>query len=146
MGKVAVRIFLAGVICMVISFIINNISALLTMDFYKNPAYFQVWSKIMMPTAGPPPWYFMFYALGFSLMGGIFIALVYYFVKGAFKQKSAVKRGLLYGFLMFLVAGIPPMLSMILLINLPLMLVISWIIISGVIFLLDGMVVAKLIK
>jgi len=146
MGKAAIRIFLAGIICMAISFVINMVSSILTMGFYKDPAYFQVWSKIMMPTTGPPPWYFSLYTLGFSLLGGIFIALVYYFVKSTFKQKSAVKKGLFYGFLLFLVAGIPPMLSMILLINLPLMLVISWMIMSGVILLLDGMVVAKLIK
>ena len=146
MGKAAVKIFLAGIICMAISFVINMVSSILTMGFYKDPAYFQVWSKIMMPTAGPPPWYFSLYALGFSLLGGIFIAIVYYHVKGAFKQKSAVKKGLFYGFLLFLVAGIPPMLSMILLINLPLMLAISWMIMSGIILLLDGMVVAKLIK
>ena len=145
MGKLW-RIILAGIICMAISFAINMVSSMLTIGFYKDSAYYQVWSRIMMPTAGPPPWYFSLYAIAFSLIGGILIAVVYSFVKSAFKQKSAVKRGLFYGFLLFLVAGIPPMLSMILLINLPLMLVISWMIMSAVVFLLDGMVVAKLIK
>jgi hypothetical protein len=145
MGKF-LRIILAGIICMVISYAVNMVSALLTIDFYKDPAYYQVWSKIMMPTAGPPPWYFALYAIAFSLIGGILIAVVYYFVKSAFRQKSAVKKGLFYGLLLFLVAGIPPMLSMILLINLPLMLVIIWIIMSGIVYLLDGMVVAKLVK
>jgi len=146
MGKVAFRIFLSGIICMAISYAVNMVSALLTMDFYKDPAYFQVWSKIMMPLAGPPPWYFMFYSLGFSLIGGLLISTVYYFVKGAFRQKSAVSKGLFYGLLLILAAGIPFMLSIILIINLPLLLIAGWTITSAAIYLLDGMVIAKLIK
>ncbi len=35
--------------------IVHTLESILTMGYYTDPAYFQVWSKVMMPAAGPPP-------------------------------------------------------------------------------------------
>ena len=60
----------------VISQIIHSAGAVLTMDYYKDPQYFQVWSKIMMPGAEPPPVSFFAYSFLFSLLGWVnFLAL-----------------------------------------------------------------------
>jgi hypothetical protein len=144
--KKAGRIVLSGVIFAAISYVIHMLGALLDMGYYLDPNYFRVWSKIMMPTAGPPPMEFTLYSSLFSLIGGILFALVYYYVKDSIKLNGAVKKGLFYGLLVTLVAVIPGYLSLILLINLPLMLVVSWAVQGVIVNLLGGMITAKLIK
>lgn len=144
--KKAGRIFLSGVIFMAISYVIHMLGALVDMSYYMDSNYFRVWSKIMMPTAGPPPMEFTLYSLLFSLIGGILFALVYYYVKDAIKLKGAVKKGLFYGLLVILVAVIPGYLSLFLLINLPLLLVVSWAVQGAIVNLLSGIITAKLIK
>ncbi len=145
-GKKAGRIVLAGAIFMAISYVIHMLGAFVDMGYYTDPNYFKIWSKLMMPTAGPPPMEFTLYSLLFSLIGGILFALVYYYVKDAIKIKGAVKKGLFYGLLIVLIALIPGSLSMILLFNLPLLLVVSWAVQGAIVYLLSGMVTAKLFK
>ncbi len=140
------KIFLFGVIYAVIAQVIHTLGAFVTMPYYMIEEYFPVWSKIMMPTAGPPPVSFYLYSLVFSIITGMLIAYVYTIVRSSFKQKSLVKKGLFYGLLVFLVGALPSTLGMILLINLPVMLLVAWAIESLIILLLTGMILAKLIK
>ena len=60
MQKVA-RMIGAGVLFGIIALIVHWIFAYVGMDYYLDPAYFPVWSKLMMPTAGPPPASFLYY-------------------------------------------------------------------------------------
>jgi len=145
-GKKALRVIISGVIFMAISYVIHMLGALVDMNYYLDSNYFRVWSKIMMPTAGPPPMEFTLYSLLFGLIGGILFALVYYYIKDAIKLKGAAKKGLFYGLLVILVALIPGSLSMTLLFNLPLLLVVSWAVQGAIVYLLSGMITAKLIK
>ena len=140
------RIFLSGVIFAVIAQIIHTFASMLSMSFYTDPNYFSVWSKMMMPTAGPPPVSFTIYALLFSFVGGVLFALVYDVVKKSVKKKTALKTGLFYGLLVFLVAGIPSSLSLILLINLPAALITIWAVSELVIYLLNGILAVKLLR
>jgi len=140
------KILLSGAIFAAIGVAINTVVAMLTTGYYKNPDYFAVWSKMMMPTAGPPPVSFTIYSLLFLFIGGVLFALVYDAVKKSVKRKSTVETGLFYGLLVFLVAGIPSSLSLILLINLPLELIITWALSELVGYLIGGIVTAKLIK
>lgn len=138
------RVFASGVLFAVIAQVVHTVCSFLGMSFYTNPDYFAVWSKIMMPTAGPPPASFYAYSILFGLLGGILFALVYAVLKGGIPVRSIAKRGLLYGFLIFLVGGIPGYLSLILLINLPFALVVLWALETLIIDLLGGIIVAWL--
>lgn len=140
------RVFLAGLLFAVLAQVIHTIGAYLTMSYYMMPEYFSIWSKIMMPTAGPPPTSFMVYSLLFSLISGILIALVYGIVKNSVPGKTTAKKGLNYGLLLFLVAGIPGYLSMLLLINLPALLLLYWVFETLILDLIGCIIIARIMK
>ena len=146
MYKVTGKIFLCGIIFAVIAWVIHTIESILSMSFYTDPNYFSVWSKLMMPTAGPPPASFMVYSLLFSFIGGVLFALVYDVVKNSIKEKTTLDTGAFYGLLVFLIAGIPLSLTMILLINLPLALILIWAVSGLIVYIINGIIVAKLLK
>ena len=140
------RVLASGVLFAIVAQVLHTVCAFLAMSFYTNPDYFSVWSKIMMPAAGPPPAYFYVYSLLFGLLGGILFALVYTVIKEGIPVKSIAKKGLFYGFLVFLVGGVPGYLALILLVNLPFALIIIWAAETLVINLLGGMIAAWLNK
>jgi hypothetical protein len=140
------KILASAIIFAAISYIVHLVESMMTMDFYTDPAYFAVWSKLMMPTVGPPPAEFAYASFGFALVTGLVLAYVYTIVRTIVPAKHFVRRGLQYGFVVFLVAGVPMALTMYLLINLPSMLLLYWTISSLVIYLLGGIVFAKLLK
>jgi len=140
------RVLASGVLFAIVAQVLHTVCAFLAMSFYTNPDYFSVWSKIMMPAAGPPPAYFYVYSLLFGLLGGILFALVYTVIKGGIPVKAIAKKGLFYGFLVFLVGGVPGYLALILLVNLPFALIIIWAAETLVINLLGGMIAAWLNK
>jgi len=142
-----VRIILAAIVFMIIAQIIHTLSTILTMDYYYNPAYFLIWSKIMMSIEGPPPAEFYYYSLAFAFITGLIYSFIYSRIRVFFKQKSALRKGLKYGFALFLIAGIPSFFTMFLLINLPFELLISWLIFDSLIaYLIGGMAIAKIVK
>ncbi|MFZ5365645.1 MAG: hypothetical protein ACOZBH_05640 [Patescibacteria group bacterium] len=138
------KIVLAIVIALVLAQVLHMVEAQLTMNYYMDEAYFGVWSKIMMPEAGPPPAGFYYYSIGFSLVGWIFFVLVYYILGSAIYGSKAVK-GLWYGLFMFLVGGVPGFLMLLLLINLPIALVLWWMFFSLIINVLAGLFTALLV-
>ena len=99
----------------------------------------------MMPAAGPPPLSFMLYSLLFSFIAGVLFSLVYATIKTGVPASNNTKKGLFYGLLVFLVAGVPGALSMYLLINLPSMLIVFWTLENFVIYLVNGLITAKII-
>jgi len=139
------KIILAIIIVLIVAQALHFIEAQLTMDYYTDEAYFGVWSKIMMPEMGPPPASFMYYSVGFGLITWIFFVLVYYLLGSAVPGRKA-GRGVMYGLLMFLVGGIPGFLMLILLINLPLGIVFWWMGTGLIISLLNGLIVALIVK
>jgi hypothetical protein len=120
------RLIITGVVLAITAQIINSIGASLTMPYYLLEEYFPVWSKLMMPAAGPPPMSFFIYALAFNFLVGILFALVYTVVRNALPIKQLWLKGAFYGFLVFIVGGVPGFLSLLLLINLPFGLVVFW--------------------
>ena len=147
MAKInAWRVFWAGVLFAVLAQIIHTVGAFLTMGYYTMPDYFAVWSNIMMPAAGPPPNSFYVYSIIVGIVSGILIALVYGVVKGSVPGRTAAKRGLNYGLLVFLVGGIPGYLSILLLINLPALLILYWAIETLIVNLVGGMIIARIVR
>lgn len=140
------RIFLAGFLYAIIAQITHTIGAVLSMSFYQMPEYFAVWSKIMMPGVGPPPPIFMAYGVIFGFITGLLFAYVYYQFKTVIKGKNYWHKGTNYGMILFMLAGIPASLMLILLINLPLTLIFAWTIESLIAYIIGGIIIARIIK
>jgi len=140
------RLIAVAILYAVIGEIVMTLGAMADMNYYMDSNYFSVWSKIMMPTAGPPPAEFYYMSIAFSIITGFFFGLVYNVIKNAVPGKGWKNKGLMYGFLVFLVAGIPTTMMLYLLINLPPGLLLSWMLQSLVVYLLMGLVTAKIVK
>lgn len=139
------RIIVAGILFAIVAQIIHSIEAAATMDFYTDPEYFGVWSKIMMPGEGPPPTEFYYYSIVFNVITGIIFAVVYQMIKKSVPGKSIINKGLYFGFLLFLIS-IPWSLTMYLLINLPTMLLVYWTISGLIVNLIGGVIIARIVK
>jgi len=48
------KVAISSIVFLIISQIINTVTAVFTMSYYTNPEYFALWSKLMMPANGPP--------------------------------------------------------------------------------------------
>jgi len=84
--------------------------------------------------------------LAFAFINGLLFTGVYSVVAKGVPGKTFGKKGTRYGLLVWLVAGIPSALSMVLLINLPIDLIAYWIVSSLIIYILAGIAVARIVK
>ena len=133
-GKVA----MSAVVLTVVAQIVHMVEAMLTMDFYKDPAFFGVWSKVMMPTAGPPPASFMYTSLIIGLISWALFVFVYQIIKAGVPGDAGIKKGVHFGILVYLVGGLPGILAMYLLINLPQGMLVAWAISGLILSLING--------
>lgn len=140
------RIIGATILFTILAQVIHSLGAFLSMSYYTNPAYSQLWSKIMMPTAGPPPSQFYIFSIIFGLISAFLFTVVYELVKKCLLKDSKTKAGLLYGFILFLISTIPGSLAMYLLLAVPSSLILFWTFESLIILLFGGMVIAKIMK
>lgn len=139
-------IILAAIVFAIVSLVIHTIGAIATMGFYTDPAYFSLWSTLMMPGPNPPGMDFYAYSLAFGFISAVLFSLVYSVVKESIPGKNALQKGSTYGFLLFLVSTVPGTLSMLLLLALPSLLVLEWAVEGLVVFLIGGAVIAKVLK
>lgn len=140
------QIVIAAILFTLIAQIVHGIGAQFAMSFYTDPNYFPVWSKLMMPSAGPPPASFMIYGLIFGLISALIYAGVYDRLKNSVPGDGIVNKGLFYGLILFLVGVIPGYLSLYLLINLPALLIFYWAVEGLVIDLAGGIVIAAIVR
>ncbi len=137
------KLLMASIAFLVISQILNQVFVFLTMKYYVDPTYFGVWSKVMMPGAGPPP--MSFYIWGIVLSFIIAAIFVYFYEK--FEMcipGKGYRKGINYGAMLFLLVTVPSIFGMFLLINLPAALIFWWAIGDLVTYLLGGMAIAKI--
>lgn len=139
-------IILAAIAFLIISQVIHTLEAYATMSYYTDPTYATVWSKIMMPKAGPPPMEFYYYSWTFSFITGLLFAGVYTVVGKSVPGNTIVKKGLIYGLLIWLVGGLSGSLAMVLLVNLPIDLIGYWTVSGLIVDLLAGIAIAKIVK
>ncbi len=140
------KLYLFAIVMAIAAMIVHTVESFLTMGYYTDPANFLLWSKLMMSGAGPPPAIFYAYSLLFAFVSWMLFGFVYIVLSGAIKEKDIVKRGLKFGTLIFLVGSLPGALTMVLLLNLPLGLIISWVISGLALNLAGGVAAAGLIK
>jgi len=138
-------VFVCGLIYTVIATIVHQIEAFLMMDYYTMPAYFGVWSKLMMPSKGPPPMEFFLVSLIITFVSGVSLALIYYYVRDILPKKFWL-RVTFFADLMVATSFIFSTLPMYVLINLPMQLLISWFISGFIILVAASYTFVKLIK
>jgi hypothetical protein len=126
-------------------YVAHQVEAMLTLNYYMDPAYSGVWSKLMMPTAGPPPPEFMITSLIFSLATGISIALIYYYLKDML-PKNAMKRIFLFADLLIATYFIFFTLPVYLLLNVPAGLLVWWFVTSFIILTATSAVIVKIVR
>jgi hypothetical protein len=139
------KVILTGVIYTVISMVMQQTGVLFTMKYYTDPQYSGVWSKLMMPSSGPPPPEFMITSLIMTLASGMSIALIYYYLKDML-PKNAMKRTFLFADLLIATYFIFFTLPVYLLFNVPVGLNVSWFAISFIILTATSAVIVKIIK
>lgn len=139
------KVLLTGFFYTLIAFVVRQIEAILTMKYYMDEAYFGVWSKIMMPSAGPPPPTFMITSFVFTFVSGISLALIYYYLRGHLPQNSK-QRIFYFADLMVATSFIFFTLPAYLMFNLPLGLIISWFFTSFIILVAASYLFVKIIK
>ena len=140
------RVLVAILVWTVIAQIMHWLCAGLSMGYYKDPAYADVWSKLMMPEPGPPPATFHVLSLVFGLVSSALYVGVYVLIRPGIPGKSAALRGLAYGAMLFCVAAVPGALAQVLLLNLPAALIVQWAVEELVIALGAGTLAGLLIK
>jgi hypothetical protein len=137
-------VLLAAVVFTIVAQVVHTVGAMATMGYYYDAAYFAVWSKIMMPAAGPPPPEFTYLSLAVGFMTSLIFVYAYVLLKKAVPGKDWPSRGINYGILLFLLGTVPATFSLLLLINLPPLLVADWALEGLVIALAGGLAAARL--
>ncbi len=138
------QIIASAVLFLIISQIINMGGAILTMSYYLDPAYFGLWSKLMMPANGPPGVEFYLTSVIFDFVTGIIFAGSYSLLMRSVPGSGAAK-GINYGILLFLIAGVPFTFTTYLLFAVPASLLAFWTISTLIIYLVSGAAFSKII-
>ena len=100
----------------------------------------------MVDQVGPPPSSFYLYSLLFSLICGSLVAWVYFLIADSLRGRTRLLKGLFFGLLIILVSQVPGTLMLILILNVPVFLIVSWFIEGSVIALCAGIVFTFLLK
>jgi hypothetical protein len=140
------KAILAGFAYAIIAQIIHMVEAYATMDYYIDPSYYQMWSRFMMPGAGAPPMEFFMMSMLFGTFVGILLAYVYQQIKGSIPADNAYFRGMKFGWILFLVAGIPGFLMMYSILGLPFGLIFAWLLSGLAIYVVGGAAIAKIVE
>lgn len=139
------RVLSAGLVFLVIAFVIRQVEIVLTMSYYQDPANFAVWSTLMMPNEGPPPPSFLVTSLLFTLVTGLVVAVFYELVKEIL-PKDFWKKAANFTGLTFALALVFFTLPVYLMINLPVGLQLWWLGSSFAVFLLSSLAFGKILK
>lgn len=139
------KVFLCTIIYAVIAQIIHSASAFVSMSYYMDPALFGVWSKVMMPKAGPPPVSFFMYSLLFSFLTGLVLAATYDWLKDKLGEKYVNKFGMFFMFILSITI-VMFFLPTYLLINIPLSLLGIWLLEMAVVYFINFMIFVKMLK
>ena len=124
--------------------IVHTLGATVEMGYYKDPQYFPVWSKLMMPTAGPPPPSFFLYSLALGFLGWFFFLAVYRVVRAGIPVEEPTAKGMFYGVMIFLAGSFGQSLGMGLIVNLPYGLLFLWTLESLFIYIINGALAGKI--
>jgi len=139
------KVLLIGLIYTVIGMVAHQVELLWTMKYYLMPQYSGVWSRLMMPTAGPPPTEFMIVSTIMTFTTGISIAIIYNYLM-EYLPKGYWKRATYFADLMASASLVLFTFPVYLLFNVPLGLLGYWFASTFVIFVLTSFAIVKILK
>jgi hypothetical protein len=138
------RVLLVAALLALIGYLVHMAEAILTMDYYLDPAYFDVWSKVMMPEPGLPPAEFTYLSLIFGFAVALIYIWAYKMVEPALDGLDGrLRKGLFFGVLLFVLGVVPGSLSLYLLVNIPSALIGWWTLSGLVVAFIDGVIIAR---
>lgn len=139
------KVLLTAAIFTVISYVVHMIEAMLTIKYYMMPQYFGLWSKLMMPSAGPPPVAFTITSIIFTFVTGISIALIYYYLRDHLPPLG-FRRAFYFADVLIATSFLFFTLPSYLMFNVPVGILVSWFISSFVILTAGSWILVKIIK
>jgi len=139
------KVLIVGLIYTLISMVVRQVEAMLTLSYYMDPQYFGLWSKLMMPKAGPPPAEFMVMSLIFSMVTGVSISIIYYYLK-EYLPKKRLQRMFLFADLLVATSFVFFTIPVYLLFNMPAMLLLCWFVSSFIILTATSALLVKVVK
>lgn len=139
------KVFWVGFLFTLVSMVTHNVEAMLTMKYYLMPQYFGLWSKIMMPSAGPPPLTFFAVSLVITFTSGVSLTIIYYYLR-EYLPKGFWKRATYFADLMAATSLIFFTLPVFLMFNVPLVLLGSWFISTFLILIVASVLIVKIIN
>lgn len=139
-------VIIAAVVWAVVAQVLHTAEFYLTISYYQLPEYLSLWSKILMPGQGSPPAEFFYTSIAFNFMVGLIFALFYIMFSYTMPMKGILKRGLVFGWILFLVSTVPGILTLLLFINLPFELLAIWTLTGLAIDFIGGVGIVKVIN
>lgn len=139
------KLLLVAGIYTVVAIIIRQIEAVLTMKYYMMPEYFGVWSKIMMPTVGPPPIDFFLSSAVITFATGLSITIIYYYMRDIL-PKDPKTRTFYFADILIGTSFVFFTLPVYLLFDVPWQLLVSWFVTTFIILLIGSYTIVKIIK
>lgn len=132
--------------------VVRQIEMIWTLKYYMDPAYFGLWSKIMMPAspnlggpiAGPPPIDFFLVSIIANIFTGIGLTLIYYYLKD-YLPKGYFKRSFFFADLLVTTSFLFFTVPVVLLFRVPLTLLGYWFLSSFFVATAASMVIVKII-
>jgi hypothetical protein len=138
------KVIVAAIAYTIIASVIRQVEVFVTLDYYTNPDYFGLWSKVMMPGKGAPPPGFVVYSLLFAFYGGVVLATLYDLIK-SFLAKGFWQRVLSFTDVVVGLILVLFYMPVYLLFNIPFGLLVSWFISGVIIIFVSSIVFAKLL-
>jgi len=139
------KIFLVGLLYTIFSVVVRQVELIWTMKYYVMPQYTGVWSKLMMPTAGPPPPEFMIVSTVSSFVVGMSLAIMYYYLR-EYLPKGFWRRSTYFADLLIATSFIFFTLPCYLLFNLPAALLGYWFVSTFVTLLVTSLFIVKVVS
>jgi len=145
-NKVIGSVIFSTLIFMLIAQTIHIMGSVIFQKYYVSSDYYYIWSKIMMPHPGPPPKIFYILSFTFNFVTGALLSIGYRIIRSGIPGTGLLNKGLIYGLIIFIIGVIPGYLALILLINLPIALIVGWVVENLIIDLLGGIAIARINK
>lgn len=139
------KVLLIGLLYTIISTVVRQLEIIWTMKYYTQPQYFGVWSKLMMPSAGPPPFEFMVTSMILTFASGMALAIIYYYLKD-YLPKGFWHRATFFADVLVSTSFIFFTLPVYLLFNVPVALLGWWFVSTFVVLFLTSILIVKIVK
>lgn len=139
------KVFLIGFLYTILATVIRQLEVLWTMKYYTMPQYFGVWSKTMMPSAGPPPVEFMIMSAVMTFASGMAITIIYYYLK-EYLPRGFWRRSTFFADILVSTSFVFFTLPVYLLFNVPVALLGYWFVSTFVVLLITSLLIVKIVK